>query len=119
MVIKTDHNNDQFDIVFTAYGAIGWLTDLKNWAEIGTLRTLIHTVTLPFKEKNILGNHSLSQVPNAHISQKLQPEFFNKHSTSPYPLFPKHSAGTRRYYESARIRRLDPKGILAKDDKIP
>ena len=29
-----DHLNDQFDIVFTSYGVIGWLPDLDKWAEI-------------------------------------------------------------------------------------
>ena len=29
-----DHLNEQFDIVFTSYGVIGWLPDLKKWAEL-------------------------------------------------------------------------------------
>lgn len=29
-----DHLAGQFDIVFTSYGTIGWLPDLKRWAEI-------------------------------------------------------------------------------------
>jgi len=29
-----DHLNDQFDIVFTSYGVIGWLPDLNKWGEI-------------------------------------------------------------------------------------
>jgi len=29
-----EHLNQQFDIVFTSYGVIGWLPDLKKWAEI-------------------------------------------------------------------------------------
>ncbi|MBQ4822236.1 class I SAM-dependent methyltransferase [Aquimarina sp. MMG016] len=28
----SDHIKDQFDIVFTSYGVIGWLPDLKPWA---------------------------------------------------------------------------------------
>ena len=29
-----DHLQDKFDIVFTSYGAVGWLPDLDKWAEI-------------------------------------------------------------------------------------
>jgi SAM-dependent methyltransferase len=29
-----DHVTDTFDIVYTSYGVIGWLNDLKKWAEI-------------------------------------------------------------------------------------
>jgi 2-polyprenyl-3-methyl-5-hydroxy-6-metoxy-1,4-benzoquinol methylase len=29
-----DHLQDQFDIVFTSYGVIGWLPDLDKWAEL-------------------------------------------------------------------------------------
>jgi ubiquinone/menaquinone biosynthesis C-methylase UbiE len=29
-----DHLNEQFDIVFTSYGTIGWLPDLDRWAKI-------------------------------------------------------------------------------------
>ncbi len=29
-----EHLDEQFDIVFTSYGVIGWLPDLKKWAEI-------------------------------------------------------------------------------------
>lgn len=29
-----DHVQDQFDIVFSSYGTIGWLPDLKAWAQI-------------------------------------------------------------------------------------
>jgi 2-polyprenyl-3-methyl-5-hydroxy-6-metoxy-1,4-benzoquinol methylase len=29
-----EHLHKQFDIVFTSYGVIGWLPDLKKWAEI-------------------------------------------------------------------------------------
>lgn len=29
-----DHVTDTFDIVFTSYGVIGWLPDLKKWAQI-------------------------------------------------------------------------------------
>jgi len=29
-----DHLNEQFDIVFTSYGVIGWLPDLDRWSEI-------------------------------------------------------------------------------------
>lgn len=29
-----EHLNDQFDIVFTSYGVIGWLPDLNKWADI-------------------------------------------------------------------------------------
>ena len=29
-----DHVNEQFDIVFTSYGTIGWLPDLDKWAKI-------------------------------------------------------------------------------------
>ena len=29
-----EHLNEQFDIVFTSYGTIGWLPDLNKWAEI-------------------------------------------------------------------------------------
>ncbi|MDH7445023.1 class I SAM-dependent methyltransferase [Aquimarina sp. 2201CG14-23] len=30
----SDHVKDQFDIVFTSYGVIGWLPDLKPWARM-------------------------------------------------------------------------------------
>lgn len=30
----TDHLNEEFDIVFTSYGTIGWLPDLNRWSEI-------------------------------------------------------------------------------------
>ncbi len=30
----SDHLTEQFDIVFTSYGVIGWLPDLDKWAEI-------------------------------------------------------------------------------------
>ena len=30
----SDHIQDQFDIVFTSYGVIGWLPDLKPWAQM-------------------------------------------------------------------------------------
>lgn len=29
-----EHLNEQFDIVFTSYGTIGWLPDLNRWADI-------------------------------------------------------------------------------------
>lgn len=29
-----DHLNEQFDIVFTSYGTIGWLPDLDRWASV-------------------------------------------------------------------------------------
>jgi SAM-dependent methyltransferase len=29
-----NHLNEQFDIVFTSYGTIGWLPDLKKWANV-------------------------------------------------------------------------------------
>lgn len=29
-----DNLNEKFDMVFTSYGTIGWLPDIKNWAEI-------------------------------------------------------------------------------------
>src|SRR5205085_6854071 len=29
-----DHLDEQFDIVFTSYGVVGWLPDLDKWAEI-------------------------------------------------------------------------------------
>lgn len=29
-----EHLDDRFDIVFTSYGTIGWLPDLKPWAEV-------------------------------------------------------------------------------------
>src|SRR5690606_19279998 len=29
-----DHINNQFDIVYTSYGVIGWLPDLDKWATI-------------------------------------------------------------------------------------
>ena len=31
-----DHLDDQFDIIFTSYGVIGWLPDLDTWAKIIT-----------------------------------------------------------------------------------
>ncbi|NND94641.1 MAG: class I SAM-dependent methyltransferase [Flavobacteriales bacterium] len=30
----SDHLNEQFDIVYTSYGTIGWLPDLDKWADI-------------------------------------------------------------------------------------
>lgn len=29
-----NHLNEQFDIVFTSYGTIGWLPDIKKWSEV-------------------------------------------------------------------------------------
>ena len=30
----SEHMKQQFDIVFTSYGAVGWLPDIKKWAQI-------------------------------------------------------------------------------------
>lgn len=29
-----DHLDEQFDVVFTSYGTIGWLPDMKRWADV-------------------------------------------------------------------------------------
>ncbi|HHB79228.1 MAG TPA: class I SAM-dependent methyltransferase [Saprospiraceae bacterium] len=31
-----DHLDEQFDVVFTSYGVVGWLPDMNRWAEIVT-----------------------------------------------------------------------------------
>jgi len=30
----TEHLNEKFDVIYTSYGTIGWLPDLKKWADV-------------------------------------------------------------------------------------
>jgi 2-polyprenyl-3-methyl-5-hydroxy-6-metoxy-1,4-benzoquinol methylase len=123
-----DHLNEQFDIVFTSYGVIGWLPDLNEWAEIIShflkpdgffymveFHPVVWMLDEDFKEvkyyyhnqeiivtdsqgtytdrnadiqsKEYCWNHSISEVLNSLLSQKLQLEFFNEYSYSPYACF--------------------------------
>jgi len=122
------HLDDQFDIIFTSYGVIGWLPDLDTWAKIiadflkpggffymAEFHPVVWMLDEEFKEvkyyyhnketivvdsqgtytdrdANIHGkeyswNHSISEVINALLGQKLQLVFFNEYSYSPYPCF--------------------------------
>lgn len=123
-----DYLNEQFDIVFTSYGVIGWLPDLNKWAEIISyylkpgrffymeeFHPIVWMLDEDFKEvkyyydnkeiivtdsqgtytdrnaeiqaKEYCWNHSISEVLNSLLTQKLQLEFFNEHSYSPYACF--------------------------------
>lgn len=123
-----NHLDEQFDIVFTSYGVIGWLPDLTKWAEIishylkpggffyiAEFHPVVWMLDEDFKEvkyyyhnqetiimdsqgtyadpnadiqsKEYSWNHSISEVLNALLSQKLHLEFFNEYSYSPYPCF--------------------------------
>ncbi|MGZ3845575.1 MAG: class I SAM-dependent methyltransferase [Flavisolibacter sp.] len=123
-----DHLNDEFDIVFTSYGVIGWLPELETWAGVvaSFLKTggffymaEFHPVVWMLDEdlknvkyyyhnretivmdaqgtytdryadiqgKEYSWNHSISEVLNALLSRKLQLDFFNEYSYSPYPCF--------------------------------
>jgi len=144
-----NHLNEQFDIVFTSYGVIGWLPDLDRWSEIissflkpggffymAEFHPIVWMLDEELKEvkyyyhnqkmivvdshgtytdrdadiqgKEYSWNHSLSEVVNALLSQKLQLAFFNEYSYSPYPCFKNLIQGHDR---SWRV-----KGI---EDKIP
>lgn len=124
----TAHLDEQFDIVFTSYGVIGWLPDLKKWAEMishflrpggffymAEFHPVVWMLDEDFKEvkyyyhnqetiildsegtytdrnadihaKEYSWNHSISEVLNALLNQKLQLQFFNEYSYSPYPCF--------------------------------
>jgi 2-polyprenyl-3-methyl-5-hydroxy-6-metoxy-1,4-benzoquinol methylase len=124
----TAHLNEQFDIVFTSYGVIGWLPDLTKWAEIishflkpggffymAEFHPVVWMLDEDFKEvkyyyhnhetiiidsegtytdrnaaihaKEYSWNHSISEVLNALLNQKLQMECFNEYSYSPHPCF--------------------------------
>jgi 2-polyprenyl-3-methyl-5-hydroxy-6-metoxy-1,4-benzoquinol methylase len=123
-----DHLNEQFDIVFTSYGVIGWLPDLNKWADIishylkpggffymAEFHPVVWMFDEDFKEvkyyyhnqeiieidsqgtytdreadvhgKEYSWNHSISEVLNVLLSQKLQLQFFNEYPYSPYPCF--------------------------------
>jgi 2-polyprenyl-3-methyl-5-hydroxy-6-metoxy-1,4-benzoquinol methylase len=123
-----EHLDDQFDIVFTSYGVIGWLPELTKWANIisyflkpggffylAEFHPVVWMMDEEFKEvkyyyhnqetiiiesqgtytnrdaeingKEYSWNHSISEVLNALLAQKLQLEFFNEYSYSPYACF--------------------------------
>ncbi len=120
----------QFDIVFTSYGVIGWLPDMVKWAEVISyflkpggkfVMAEFHPVVWMFsydfksiefnyfggepiieelegtytdsnekssiKEKSVSWNHSLSEVFNALLSQKLILKSFNEYDYSAYNCF--------------------------------
>jgi ubiquinone/menaquinone biosynthesis C-methylase UbiE len=120
--------DDQFDIVYTSYGTIGWLPDLDLWAE--TINKMLkpngrfifvefHPVVWMFddyfkeisypyfntggfieketgtyaerdaniEQEYVWWNHSLSEVFQAIIKQKIQIIDFNEYPYSPYPAF--------------------------------
>ena len=144
-----DHLDDQFDIIFTSYGVIGWLPDLNTWAKIiadflkpggffymAEFHPVVWMLDEEFKEvkyyyhnketivvdshgtytnrdadiqgKEYSWNHSISEVINALLSQKLQLVFFNEYSYSPYPCFKNVVQG-----EDGNWR------VLGLEDKIP
>jgi 2-polyprenyl-3-methyl-5-hydroxy-6-metoxy-1,4-benzoquinol methylase len=123
-----EHLHEQFDIVFTSYGVIGWLPDLGKWAELISyylkpggffymaefhpvvwmmdenfkgVKYYYHNQELivsemqgtytdrsaDIKGKEYSWNHSISEVLNALLANKLELEFFNEYSYSPYACF--------------------------------
>ena len=144
-----DHLDDQFDIIFTSYGVIGWLPDLNTWAKIiadflkpggffymAEFHPVVWMLDEEFKEvkyyyhnketiivdshgtytnrdadiqgKEYSWNHSISEVINALLNQKLQLVFFNEYSYSPYSCFKNVVQG-----EDGNWR------VLGLEDKIP
>jgi SAM-dependent methyltransferase len=144
-----DHLDDQFDIIFTSYGVIGWLPDLNTWAKIiadflkpggffymAEFHPVVWMLDEEFKEvkyyyhnketiivdshgtytnrdadiqgKEYSWNHSISEVINALLSQKLQLVFLNEYSYSPYSCFKNVVQG-----EDGNWR------VLGLEDKIP
>ncbi len=130
-----DHLQEQFDMVFTTYGVIGWLPDLNKWADIiayylkpggifymAEFHPVVWIFDGDFKEikyyyhnretivvdsqgtytdrnadirsKEYSWNHSISEVLNVLLSKKLQLQFFNEYSYSPYPCFNNVVQGT-------------------------
>ncbi len=122
--------DDQFDIVFTSYGVLGWLPDLRRWGELvarylkpggffyivefhpivwmfdddfrvieypynsSGVMTFDEEGTYADREASIGGksynwNHSISEVVNALIGQRLRIDFFREHYYSPYNIFPR------------------------------
>lgn len=96
-----DHLNEQFDIVFTSYGVIGWLPDLDKWASLITrylkpggifYMAEFHPVVWMFddtfsriqyayenREVIVIDNYGTYADPNADISGK---EYSWNHSIS-------------------------------------
>lgn len=144
-----DHLNEQFDIVFTSYGVIGWLPDLNKWSDIishflksggffymAEFHPVVWMLDEDFKEvkyyyhnqetiiidsqgtytdrdahihaKEYSWNHSIGEVLNALLNQKLQLEFFNEYSYSPYPCFKNVVQGSDGNWR-----------VLGLEDKIP
>ena len=144
-----DHLNEQFDIVFTSYGVIGWLPDLNKWADIishflkpggvfymAEFHPVVWMMDEDFKEikyyyhnhetividsqgtytdrnadihtKEYSWNHSISEVLNALLAQKLQLQFFNEYPYSPYPCFKNVIQGSDHNWR-----------VIGLEDKIP
>lgn len=141
------HLGDEFDIVFTSYGTIGWLPDMDRWGKIISrylkpggrfIFAEFHPVMWMFddsfkdiaysyfntgaieeieegtyaekeaniKHESICWNHSISDVVNALIKNKLSIQQFNEYDYSPYDCFQNMvTVGPHQY----RIKDLDNK----------
>jgi len=125
-----DHLDEEFDIVFTSYGTIGWLPDLDRWAKVihkflkpdGKFllvdfhpvvwmfdddfdkigynyfkdEPIIETVNGTYADKNahvalktVNWNHSISEILNSLIQNKLEIGSFDEYDYSPYDCFNK------------------------------
>ena len=123
-----NHLDEEFDIVFTSYGTIGWLPDVDRWAAVvshflkpgGTFviadfHPIVWTfdanfekigynyfkedaiveiemgtyadITAPVENKTVSWNHSLSEILNSLINNKLDIKTFNEYDYSPYSCF--------------------------------
>lgn len=123
------HLDEQFDIVFTSYGTIGWLPDLKKWANIvsrflkpggkfvfaefhpviwmfdndlsyvqysyfnkeAIVETEIGTYAdkdAPITMESVGWNHSLGEVLDNLLSERLRLITFREFDYSPYNIFP-------------------------------
>lgn len=134
-----NHLNEQFDIVFTSYGTIGWLPDMDKWAKIVSRYlkpkgkfilvefhpvvwmfdddfqeikysyfnsgAIIETESGTYADKNakinqeyITWNHSMSEVINSLLKNKLKINSLNEYDYSPYNCFNKTiKVGQKKY----------------------
>lgn len=143
----TDTLNEQFDFVFTSYGALCWLPDLPKWSEIvsryikpnGNLIVVeFHpfldiysddfkrieygyfekepfvykqqgTYTNPdadIKHESVNWNHSLSEIMNSIINNRMEILDFQEFDYSPYNCFPNMTETEKGKY---RIKDLEGK----------
>jgi len=123
-----NHLNRQFDLVFTSYGTIGWLPDLRRWANLISnylkpngqfifvefhpvvwmfddqfetiaynyfnSEAIVETETGTYadreakiSQKFVCWNHSMSEVVNSLIQNKLEINSLNEFDYSPYNCF--------------------------------